>query len=262
LPSGSTIIPFRRWKVSWQSDAAKAEERLSEIGDEAARLRETMQASYDEMEALGDSMVEAARCTRTQAEQLANLRAEARYLCLAHGLDLGEDLPESEDRLEMIHEVCRDVAAKLKPVGPAQEWITKLQEVKVSKGEKSFLSPKERAELRSRLEETVCPLCVNYALDGSCTLQAFDRCPITTYQDRVVDMIQKMGHRPWMEDYFESMYQDICPLCRDRSTQDVCVPREEGDCALFTYLPAIVKTVEDFLKERSSSQSSEKAQED
>jgi hypothetical protein len=220
-----------------------------------------MQASYDEIEALGSQLAEAARCTRTQAEHLANLRAEARYLCLAHGLDL-EDLPESENRLEMIHEVCREVTSSLRPVGPAQEWIQKIQEAGISQEGQSFLSPEEREELRRRLEETVCPLCVNHALDGSCTLQAFDQCPITTYQDRVVDMIQKMGHRPWMEDYFESMYQDICPLCRDRSTQEVCVPREDGDCALFTYLPAIVKTVEEFLKERSPARSSERTQDE
>jgi len=180
---------------------------------------------------------------------LANLKAEARFLSLTHGLELSE-LPEQEDQQELLQKIWKDVSVYLQPVGPSEEWIERIRNAAVEEGH-LVLSEEESAVLRERLEATICPLCVNYALDGTCTLEVFDECPITKYQDLIVDMIQKLGHRPWMEDYFQRMYRDICPLCRDRSAGDVCVPREEGDCALFTYLPAIVKTVEDFMKERA-----------
>jgi hypothetical protein len=157
---------------------------------------------------------------------------------------------ETESQLEVAERIWNDLSFHLKPVGPSEEWIEKIRKASVSPKSHSVLSDEESAELRERLEETICPLCVNFALDGTCTLEAFDECPISAYQDRVVEMIQKMGHRPWMEEYFQRMYKDICPLCRDKSS-GVCVPREEGDCALFSYLPAIVKTVQEFMKERT-----------
>ena len=96
---------------------------------------------------------------------------------------------------------------------------------------------------------------MSFALDGSCTLQAFETCPIDLYLNRLVTIIQELGHRPWMEDYFERMYREICPGCQGRLEKDYCPPRDEGDCALYTYLPTVVRTIEDFLNERQARQS-------
>jgi len=236
--------------VSLQSDEANTQERLSQIDDQAAQLHRDLQSTLEDIRTLGKQLRETAQGTREAAMELANLRAEARFLCLTHGYEL-PDTPEIESHLDVARELWHDVSAKLKPVSPSDEWVDKIRRTTISRPDNAVLTEKESADLRSRLEEMICPLCVNHALDGSCTLEAFDTCPITAYQDRVVEMIQQMGHSPWMEDYFQKMYQDICPLCRDKSSGGVCVPREEGDCALFSYLPAIVKTVEDFMKERA-----------
>jgi len=236
--------------VSLRNRETKVQERLSEIDQQIAQLNNDLQTSLDNIKNIGKQLVEAARGTRGVGEELADLRAEARFLCLTNGLELSE-LPETESQLEIAESLWHDFSLQLRPVGPSEEWIEKIRNATVSHKGHSVLSDEESAQLRERLEETVCPLCVNFALDGTCTLEAFDECPITAYQDRVVEMIQKMGHRPWMEDYFQRMYKNICPLCRDKSTGGVCVPREEGDCALFSYLPAVVKTVEEFMKERA-----------
>lgn len=236
--------------MSLQKDGASAQERLSRIDEETAQIHKKLQASLNRMRGLGEQLMEVARGAHQSNEELANLRAEARFLCLTHGLELSE-LPELESHLEIAENLCSSVSEQLKPVGPSDEWIEKIRKATVSQKHFAVLSEEESAELRERLEATICPLCVNYALDGTCTLEAFDECPITTYQDHIVEMIQKLGHRPWMEDYFQRMYREICPLCRDKSSGGVCVPREEGDCALFSYLPAIVKTVESFMKERA-----------
>jgi hypothetical protein len=236
--------------LSLQNHKGKAQERLTQIDEQIAQLQKGLQASLDEIRTIGNELVETAKGTRETDKKLANLRAEARFLCLTYGLEISE-FPEVESQLEEAKRVWLEVSALLKPVGPSEEWIEKIRSATVDHEDLSVMSDEESAQLRERLKETICPLCVNYALDGTCTLEAFDECPITTYQDRVVDMIQRMGHRPWMEDYFQSMYREICPLCRDKSAGGVCVPREEGDCALFSYLPAIVKTVEEFMKERA-----------
>jgi hypothetical protein len=107
--------------------------------------------------------------------------------------------------------------------------------------------------LERRLKDNVCPICVSFALDGTCTLEAFETCPIDLYLNRVVAMIEELGHRPWMEEYFERMYRDICPGCKGRVDKDYCPPRDEGDCALYSYLPTVIRTIEGFLKERSES---------
>ncbi|MGW8180187.1 MAG: hypothetical protein ACWGQW_15720 [bacterium] len=236
--------------MSPQNQEDKAQERLSQIDKQTAQLHEGLQESLEKIRVLGEQLLDAAQGTCKVNKELANLRAEARFICLTHGLRLSEQ-QEIESHLEVAEQLWREVVAQLRPVGPSEEWISKIRNATVDHQDHSFLSQEESAELRERLEETICPLCVNFALDGTCTLEAFDECPIGAYQDRVVEMIQKMGHRPWMEDYFQSMYKDICPLCRDKSTGGVCVPREEGDCALFSYLPAVVKTVGEFMKERT-----------
>ena len=236
--------------MSLQSNEANPQERLSQIDDQAAQLHRDLQSTLGEIRNLGRQLREAAQGTREAAAELANLRAEARLICLTNGFEL-PDVPALDSHLEVAKEFWNDVAANLRPVSPSDEWVDKIRRATISRPEGAVLTEEESEDLRSRLEEMICPLCVNHALDGSCTLEAFNECPITAYQDRVVVMIQQMGHSPWMEDYFQKMYKDICPLCRDKSAGGVCVPREEGDCALFSYLPAIVKTVEEFMKERA-----------
>ena len=241
--------------MSPQSDEAKAQERLSQIRAETAEMEERLQATLKIFRDLGEQFLKSARDSREANEALADLRAEARYLCLLHGFEV-VDNPGPHKHLEVVQDLWHDVSTNLKPAIPSEEWVEKIRSATLTQNSQSVLTDEESAELRKRLEETVCPLCVNFALDGTCTLEAFDECPITSYQDRVVLMIQRMGHSPWMEDYFQQMYQNICPLCRDRSSGDVCVPREEGDCALFSYLPSIVKTVEEFMREKAENQPS------
>jgi len=60
-----------------------------------------------------------------------------------------------------------------------------------------------------------------------------------------------------MEDYFDRMYREICPGCKGRVSPDYCPPREEGECSLFTYLPTVVRTIEQFLKEKRSAEAAE-----
>ncbi len=50
---------------------------------------------------------------------------------------------------------------------------------------------------------------------------------------------------------------DVCAVCRSAEFHNrTCDVREEGQCALDAYLPLIVDTIDDFLKERDPKASS------
>jgi hypothetical protein len=233
-----------------QDSSAQVKERLSQIAAEAAQLVEETKTSYGEVTDLIQRVVENARAAREQVAKLQNLKAEATYLSLRHDFGV-EDIEVPGSKLESVTTLWRDLESNLRPVGPSSEWLEKIRELEEKRRQSPALTSEERADLELRLKENVCPLCVSYALDGTCTNQSFETCPITIFLDQVVEMIEDMGHRPWMEDYFERMYRSICPGCKGRVDKDYCPPREEGDCSLFTYLPSVVKTIELFLNERA-----------
>lgn len=114
------------------------------------------------------------------------------------------------------------------------------------------MTTEEKAELKIRIEEAVCPLCVNCALDGSCTNPSFEGCPITLFYDDLIEMIVESGHLPWMESYYANFQKKVCPACGKRKKDGSCKPREAGDCSVYTYLPTIIKVVEDFLNEKKT----------
>jgi len=116
------------------------------------------------------------------------------------------------------------------------------------------MTPEEKAELKSRIESAVCPICVNYTLDGSCENSSFGDCPINLFFDGLVEMIIESGHMPWMDNYYVALRNKVCPVCGERKADGRCKPREDGDCAVYTYLPTIVKVVEDYLNEKKSAE--------
>lgn len=241
--------------MSGNGDALnQAQRRMSEIRSELNRLKEESQAASDQLVAEVREVRDKAETARQMRMRAENLKAEALYLHLRHSLPL-EEVVTPDSPLDACETVWREVRVTLQPVRPSSEWLEKIREVEEDRQSRPTLSDGERLELERRLKDNVCPICVSFALDGSCTLEAFETCPIEIYLNRLVSIVQQLGHRPWMEDYFERMYREICPGCRGRMEADYCPPRDEGDCALYTYLPTVVRTIEDFLKERQTRQS-------
>jgi hypothetical protein len=230
-----------------------AEERLSRIRREMERIAREAQTRSDGLVARLGTVVEEAETVRKMRVDWEDLKAEALYLRLLHQLP-PEEAESPRTDWKRCEAAWREFRASMQPVRPSAEWLEKIREVEESRTSRPVLTPEERSELERRLKDNVCPICVSFALDGSCTLEAFDTCPIDLYLNRLVVMIEQLGHRPWMEDYFERMFRDICPGCRGRVDQNYCPPREEGDCSLYAYLPSVVRTVEDFLRERAETQ--------
>lgn len=239
----------------------QVKERLSQIDTESKTLLSGTEAATEEMKNLLDKLVQLARQNRADRGKLANLKAEAALLCIEHELDSGckeFDVPPVE--FDLWSRSWAELKSVLQPARADAEWLDKIHEAERGRATGPVLSEADRAELEARLKDNVCPMCVSFSLDGSCTVQSFEQCPITTYLDQLVSMIESLGHRPWMEDYFERMYREICPGCKGRVDKDYCPPREEGECSLFTYLPTIIRTVEGFMKERAAAEAAKRDQ--
>jgi hypothetical protein len=232
----------------------RAKTRLDEIRSEADELRGMISSTYREAYSLVQKAIAKAQKAREENRKLAELRAEATYLRLSEGLE-AEDLERAEIVSGDLRQLWKDYQVALKPVGLPRDWLEKIKKVE-KRPRNPVLSTEERLELERRLKDNVCPICISFALDGTCTLQAFETCPIDAFLDRLVNMIEEMGHRPWMEHYFERMYRDICPGCSGRIEEDYCPPRESGECALFSYLPTVVRTVEEFMKDKREAEAS------
>jgi len=239
--------------MSRENDGLQGDQnRLLEIQKEAGQLNQSISASVREVQLLVEKAVEELRKVRVVKSDLADLRAETTYLRLSRGIVADEpEVPETP--ASQFEPLWKELKVMSQPVRASKEWLEKIKGVE-KRSPNPILTTEEQLELERRLKENVCPLCVSYALDGTCTIQSFEKCPIDTYLDRLVKMIDEMGHQPWMEDYFDRMYRDICPGCAGRVNEDHCPPKEEGECAIFTYLPTIVRTVEDFMKEKKETE--------
>jgi len=230
----------------------EAQQRLSEITQELDRISSETQSGCDDLISGVQGILNRALANRQMRAQIEDLKAEALYLRLLYGLPV-EESETPDGGLAACEAVWKEVRAALQPVLPNPKWLERIREVETSRNQAPALSAEERAELERRLKDNVCPICVSFALDGTCTLESFETCPIDLYLNRLVAMIEELGHRPWMEDYFEQMYRDICPGCKGRVDKDYCPPRDEGDCALYSYLPTVIRTIEGFMKERNES---------
>lgn len=233
-----------------REELRQAEQRLGQIQEDFARLYDEAQEVCDKVLSTVEQATEKAKLARDKRAKLEDLKAEALYLRLLHNLPL-EEFATPETRLDEGELAWKGLRSASLPVRPSSLWLEKIRELERSRSGQAVLSAEERAELERRLKDNVCPICVSFALDGTCTLESFETCPIDLYLGRLVTMIEELGHRPWMEDYFERMYRDICPGCSGRVDQDYCPPREEGECSLFTYLPTVIRTIESFLRERN-----------
>lgn len=239
----------------------QVKQRLSQIDVESKALHSGTVAANAEMKNLLERLMELARQNRADRAKLANLKAEAALLCLQNDLDsICEDVVVPAVEFDLWSRSWAELKSVLQPARADTEWLDKIHDAERGRSKGPVLSAADRVELEARLKDNVCPMCVSFSLDGSCTVQSFEECPITTYLDQLVSIIEELGHRPWMEDYFERMYRQICPGCKGRVDKDYCPPREEGECSLFTYLPTVIRTVEGFMKERAAAEASKRGE--
>ena len=105
-----------------------AQNRLSEIKDEANRLNDAITESFREAFLSVEKPVEELRKVRRVKSDLANLRAETTYLRLSHDVEADEpEIPETSiDELEALWKEMR-VASQ--PVRASRAWLEKIRGV-------------------------------------------------------------------------------------------------------------------------------------
>jgi len=94
--------------------------------------------------------------------------------------------------------------------------------------------------IRSR----VCSVCLDQANDGTCGLGRRRVCAIETHLPRLVEVLSSIDS-PRMDEYVAAIEAEICGHCAQQDAEGACELRDEGQCALYTYLPLLVEAVEE-----------------
>ena len=90
--------------------------------------------------------------------------------------------------------------------------------------------------IRSR----VCSVCLDQANDGTCGLGRRRVCAIEVHLPRLVEVLSSIDS-PRMDEYVAAIEAEICGRCPQQDSGGKCELRDEGTCALYTYLPLVVE---------------------
>jgi hypothetical protein len=97
------------------------------------------------------------------------------------------------------------------------------------------------AAYRDAIRRRVCSPCLDGRGDGTCGLSG-RACALDVHLPRVVEAILAVdSHR--MDDFIAAIEAEICADCESPGSGGTCRLREQGDCALSTYLPLVVDAV-------------------
>jgi hypothetical protein len=94
--------------------------------------------------------------------------------------------------------------------------------------------------IRSR----VCSVCLDQADDGTCGLGGRRLCAIRAHLPRLVETLSPIDS-PRMDEYVAAVEAEICGRCPQQDAEGECELRDEGECALYTYLSLVVEAVEE-----------------
>lgn len=89
----------------------------------------------------------------------------------------------------------------------------------------------------------VCSVSLDQADDGGCGLHG-RVCAIEAHLPRLVEVLSSIDS-PRMDEYVASVEREICGACEHQDAAGLCGLREEGECALYAYLPLVVEAIED-----------------
>ena len=90
----------------------------------------------------------------------------------------------------------------------------------------------------------VCSVCLDQANDGTCGLGRRRVCAIEAHLPRLVEVLSSIDS-PRMDEYVAAVEAEICGRCAQQDSGRKCELRDEGKCALYTYLPLVVEAVEE-----------------
>jgi hypothetical protein len=96
-------------------------------------------------------------------------------------------------------------------------------------------------EIRERLREEVCSVCVHEMEGGGCSLEDKMACPVLTRTAelvRIIECPEDVRH----EEHLAQVRNDICTACRQDAAGN-CEMRDGLECPLSLYYPVIEEVI-------------------
>jgi hypothetical protein len=88
-----------------------------------------------------------------------------------------------------------------------------------------------------------CAACLDAADDGSCGLRG-RLCSLAAQLPAIVKAIASVESSR-MDEYVQAIEDHVCRRCQEQDAAGNCRLRDDGQCALYTYLPLVVDAVEE-----------------
>ncbi len=101
--------------------------------------------------------------------------------------------------------------------------------------------------IETRLRETLCPNCVRFTRQHTCSLPLDRPCSVFKNLPDIVAIVHDT-HSRRIDPYVTVLRDQVCSACHYEDDHGSCPCREDVDCALDTYYPLIVDTVEQELR--------------
>jgi hypothetical protein len=96
--------------------------------------------------------------------------------------------------------------------------------------------------VEERLKDRICPNCVRFTRERTCSLSKGQRCPVFAHLAEIAAIVERTQCKS-ISPYMDKVRCGICARCLE-DAQGNCVMRDALDCALDTYLPMIVDEIE------------------
>jgi hypothetical protein len=97
--------------------------------------------------------------------------------------------------------------------------------------------------IEARLREEMCPRCVRFTRERTCSLPPDRACALFSNLDKVIDVVRTTRSRR-IDPYVDVLRQAVCGSCRSQDESGRCACRDGIDCALDCYFPMIVDSIE------------------
>ena len=100
-----------------------------------------------------------------------------------------------------------------------------------------------REQLEAALQRTICRVCIDRNVDGTCSLNARHECALFERFPQIARAILRVQSNH-VDDYITAIREDICHDCVNQDEAGFCRVREEVRCVLDRYLLLIIDVIE------------------
>lgn len=97
---------------------------------------------------------------------------------------------------------------------------------------------------RRAIYERVCRHCIDFGIDGKCTLPPYLKCGVELYLEKIVRAVHSVKSTK-IDDYTKALRDYVCVHCRNVSADGRCRLRETLDCGLDRYFELVVEAIEE-----------------